>query len=172
MTAFSHHCPVCGGPAQIRESRLASNGTRRRRLACISPSCGHRWSFWDGPRPPKIAGALGAKKRGTHGGRQPNQRLNEEHVRLILTRTDLNHKAAAEATGVTHEAVRQIRLGNLHRRTLPELPRWNVTTAITCESCRFWSGDACGMGLPDPEEEGLGFAADCALFNPAASADP
>jgi hypothetical protein len=35
---------------------------------------------------------------------------------------------------------------------------------LTCLSCQHWTDDRCGMGFPDPELEGVGFAADCETF--------
>jgi hypothetical protein len=172
----SHTCPCCQSPAKVIETRVAaSNGTRRRRLRCTqADSCGHRWTIWDGPRPPKNAGHMRARELGRLcGGRAcPDgvpAGVGEDLVRLLLNRRDLSHSAASRQHGVSRETVRQVRLGILHATLCPELPRWKSPSEITCRACSHWSGDRCGMGLPDPLEEGVAFASDCALFKPASA---
>lgn len=46
-------------------------------------------------------------------------------------------------------------------RVLPE----PEAGAPSCTNCTHWDGK-CGMGFPDPLEEGPGFAADCSLYAP------
>lgn len=176
MLKPSHTCPCCQSPAKVIETRVAaSNGTRRRRLRCTQvDSCGHRWTVWDGPRPPKNAGHMRARELGRLcGGRAcPDGAptgVGEDLVRLLLNRRDLSHSAASRQNNVSRETVRQVRLGILHGTLCPELPRWKSPSEITCRACSNWSGDRCGMGLPDPLEEGVAFASDCALFKPASA---
>jgi len=164
-----HHCPHCETPGRVLETRLTIAGSRRRRLCCSSESCGHRWTEWDGPRPTRSEYVIaGRARKKSEPGRWT--RITEGLVRFLLTRTDLSHSAASRATGANYETIRQIRLGRLRAETCPELPRWHPAPNLTCCECDHWRGSACGMGLPDPEEEGVAFAADCALFSPAASA--
>jgi hypothetical protein len=236
VAVCSRHCPCCLGPAKAIRTDLTSNGTRRRRISCLSRTCGYRWTEWDGPRPPaggartgrrgkraqevdlgdvppatdpatgnctpeavhflltrrdipsrQAARALGisytAVRNIRTGARhadvhpelprwQPRQPLcTEDKVRFLLTRTDLPNAAAGRAVGLSREMARLVRLGAHCGHLCPELPRRASAPALTCVQCEFWSGGLCGMGLPDPAEEGPGFAADCALFSPAASAD-
>lgn len=178
VTRFFRRCPRCQGPAKVIESRTAANnGTRRRRLCCDRQHCGHRWTDWDGPRPPRNIGRKRAKKLGQlSDGRtrldEKSAGIGEDMVRLLLTHRDLNHAAASRQFGVGRETVRQVRLGILHGSLCPDLPRWKSRTKITCRACSHWSGNHCGMGLPDPEEEGVTFASDCALFKPASAGSP
>jgi hypothetical protein len=240
VSVCSRYCPQCLGPAKVTETNRTSNGTRRRRISCLSETCRHRWTEWDGPRPPaggsypcrqgksgaerilpniifkgvdpetgrcspeavhfllthpeignrEAAGMLGisyttalAIRKGNRLAhihpelprwprRQP--RCSEEKVRFLLTRMDLSNAAAGRAIDLSCEMVRQVRLGISCVNLCPELPRLASRRAPTCTQCEFWSGfrsdRPCAMGLPDPEEEGVAFAADCALFSPAASA--
>lgn len=174
----SHICPCCNGAAKVIETRVAaSNGTRRRRLCCTQESCGHRWTAWDGPRPPKNAGHMRARELGRLSGGRARlggelTGVGEDLVRLLLTRRDLSHAAAGRQCGVSRETVRQVRLGILHGALCLDLPRWSSCPEITCRVCSHWSSNRCGMGLPDPEEEGVAFASDCALFKPASADSP
>jgi len=237
VAVCSRFCPSCLGPAKITETNRTSNGTRRRRISCLSRTCGHRWTEWDGPRPPaggaysrrprksdarppapveapqgvdpetgrctpeavhfllttpeikhkEAAALLGisystalAIRRGDRLAhvhpdlprwprRQP--RCTEGKVRFLLTRMDLSNEAAGQAVGLSREMARQVRAGIYCASLCPELPRLTRERILTCAQCEFWSGGVCGMGLPDPELEGPGFAADCALFSRGASAD-
>jgi hypothetical protein len=161
LKAKAPFCPLCLSITRIRETTLASNGTRRRRFCCQDPDCGHRWTEWDGVR---------IKPGGQPGHRPARQRtepLSEEAIRLLLTRRDLNHTRASKVVDATPEAVRLIRFGKLRKSSCPDLPRWGDLDALTCRRCRHWSGNKCFMGLPDPLEEGISFAAECCLFSEA-----
>jgi len=46
------------------------------------------------------------------------------------------------------------------------LPDLESTT--TCEQCIHWSSERCGLGFPDPKDEGIEFARWCASFKGAA----
>jgi hypothetical protein len=39
----------------------------------------------------------------------------------------------------------------------------DITPTVTCLQCLHWA-DRCELGFPDPVDEGLWFAADCASF--------
>ena len=40
---------------------------------------------------------------------------------------------------------------------------------LSCHDCQHWRGKSCGMGFPDPVEEGPKFAVDCSLYEPSQS---
>jgi hypothetical protein len=94
--------------------------------------------------------------------------IPDADIIFVLTRRDLNHVDAARQIGSSREAVRQIRAGLLRATVAPEIPRWTKTeeTAILCTDCEHWGSPRhpCKLGLPDPEIEGLSFAADCSAF--------
>lgn len=175
------HCPDCGHAAKVIETRLTSNGTRRRRLACQAPDCARRWTDWNGPRPPRHSTAPrprqpGAERVGTY------RFMTEDRVRFILQRRDLGNAAAVRALGggCSAEAVRKVRTGQICRELAADEPRWASPGGVTCHDCRLWEG-RCAIGLPDPEEEGITFASECVSFvalseaaaerRPAAGAD-
>jgi hypothetical protein len=154
--------PKCGSElSQVVESRLMENGDRRRRREC--DLCGHRWSTTEG-----CSNGQSSPRR-----RARNPCLSTEQIRLILTRLDIHPTAMAADVGCTPETVRLVRIGRIHGKVLPELARERrrssrqapaPITGPSCERCHNWSGDHCGMGFPDPLEEGLGFAADCETY--------
>lgn len=142
------NCEQCGGTnPELISSSLLSDGSRRRRYGCRR--CKHRWTAWTGDRPNQAS-------------------LTVDQVRLILTRVDLSDSAMAKQMGRTRESVRQVRVGISFSDVCPELPRRNAVEAtlkISCLSCRNWRGErGCGFELPDPVEEGIGFAVDCVLY--------
>lgn len=162
------NCEHCGAnnPELVRSS-LVSNGSRRRRYCCRR--CKHRWTTWTGDRPQQ--GQAPGAKRGPAAPCLPP--LTEDQVRLILTQVDLSDTAMAKQLGRTRESVRQVRVGMTFIDSCPELPRRKVTTeaeapaamTVSCLSCRNWRGErGCGFELPDPVEEGIGFAIDCILY--------
>ena len=87
--------------------------------------------------------------------------LPDEAVREILTAHHISHSEMARRLGRSHQTIAQIRLGKVYGHRLPELPRW--TAGRTCEQCIHWAS-RCDLGLPDPVEEGIGFAQECASF--------
>jgi hypothetical protein len=153
-------CPSCrSSHTRVIETRPVRTGGRRRRHHCHE--CSHRWTTWVGERP--------------FQGRDPNARkgyrskppMTEDEVRLVLT-SPLSSVKLAREIGRSKEAVAAIRRGTLHARILPELPRRQVQQrpdpSVSCHACEHWEGDRCGMGFPDPLEEGPAFAADCSLY--------
>lgn len=145
--AVAHLCPTCGGLGVVRESRRCSNGTRRRRLQC--QSCGDRWTHHDGERP-------------AHPGWQhatQARTLSPAQVRRILTASG-SIAAIARATGHCRQTVTAVLRGESHADIRPDLPRRG---SLSCQDCQHWQG-RCGLGFPDPDEEGPGFAAFCVSF--------
>jgi hypothetical protein len=67
--------------------------------------------------------------------------------------------------GCSGETVRQILVGMLYQDLLPGNYKPPPKAGEpSCDHCRFWEEEECGMGFPDPIEEGPGFARDCSLF--------
>jgi hypothetical protein len=90
--------------------------------------------------------------------------LTPDEVRLILT-SSLGSPALAQQLGCSKQAVCAVRRGRSHASVWPELPRRSAASGgPTCLECQHWARGACGLGLPDPIEEGPGFAEDCSLF--------
>jgi hypothetical protein len=160
------HCPICDCAAKVIESRVSSNGTRRRRLACENADCLYRWTNWDGPRPTNRSYPCSRP-----GKALAHRFMTEERVLFILRRRDLSNTAAAKALGggCSPEAVRLVRIGRICRGLMPDEPRWAAPGGITCHDCKLWKGE-CSIGLPDPEEEGIGFAGECSSFLPLSGA--
>ena len=145
-------CPQCSSPnTNVLESRRLLNGSRRRRYQCSL--CSHRWSSYEGRTSP-----------------------SPEQIREILL-SDESDQAVARQIGRSIAVVRLIRIGEVYSELWPEIPRRRrcgerqlkdrpqpQAQAITCLSCQHWSHDRCSMGFPDPELEGVGFAADCETF--------
>jgi hypothetical protein len=136
-------------------------------MGCVD--CGHRWTIWDGPKPPR--GGAGLRKTSSTIGRKRGK-LTEEQVRQALLRTDLNNVEAGRVIGCSAESVRQIRAGLVYRMVYPELRRPGAPADAppptvegpSCYECGNWAGARCGFGFPDPLLEGPGFAADCDLY--------
>lgn len=154
-------CPECSGTALIAETRRLKSGDVRRRWAC--KACRYRWTEYNGPKP-------------TTG--PPPIRLSDEAIADILINAD-SHATVAQRYGCSRITVRRIRIGQLHAKVLPHLPRWRdgrpqatatEPAAITGPSCLLCvqytgnPGNPCGLGHPDPVEEGPGFAAECSTY--------
>jgi len=163
-------CPLCfSSHTDVVESRLCSNGTRRRRHNCLH--CGHRWTVWDGQRPSLAAIA---RQKMKPPGRQNTARLTAAQVRVVLLARDVTHYAMAKQVGFSPETIRQVRYGATHAKLHPEIARWAppasgqvvqpANNEPSCYACRHWN-DRCAFGFPDPLQEGPGFAADCDLYD-------
>ena len=150
------NCPMCSSSqTKVIETRQCHNGTRRQRLQCHD--CEHRWTLWHGERPKRgrVDGAAAVKRI------QP--RLTEEEIRFILTTQQSGHTLGPEL-GRSKEAISAIRRGITYKDVCPDLPRWNHgSRKVSCLNCIHWD-ERCGMGFPDPAIEGLGFAADCSVY--------
>jgi transposase-like protein len=155
-------CPSCSSShTRVIETRPVRTGGRRRRHLCHN--CQHRWTTWAGERPPQGRVPNACK------GRRTKPPLTEDEVRLVLT-SPLSSVKLARELGCSKEAVAAIRRGALHARTLPELPRRQTERRadpeLSCHACAHWRSSSCGMGFPDPLDEGPAFAADCSLYEP------
>lgn len=159
-------CPECySSHVEVIESRLCVNGTRRRRMACIT--CSHRWTSWEGERPnlSEINRTIPRRKP-----RKPKTQLTAEQVKQALLNRDASHAEMGRLLGRSPEAIRQLRHGVTHSKVLPKIPRWGVLQAAataerSCYACANWSAGQCAFGFPDPHLEGPGFADDCDLYS-------
>ena len=150
-------CPNCGSDrTRVIETDLTRNGSRRRRHACHD--CQHRWTDWQGERPPQ--GRLSHARPGS----RPRLSLTVQQVELVLT-SPLSSRALAQQLQRSREAINAIRRGALHAQTLPHLPRrTHRLDQLSCRDCCHWQAGRCQLGFPDPVEEGPGFAVDCNLY--------
>ncbi len=154
---MSFACLSCGSTkTSTVRSRINSGGMRYRLLACND--CG-QLSEYLGDAPRDTSQPLS----------RPFYRYSDATIRRMLL-TRCSNAAMAQELGCSAELVRQIRKGTLHRNRVPEVPRWGenapepVIDGPSCLLCIHWGGEACGMGFPDPEEEGPLFARDCSLY--------
>lgn len=155
MSIPERRCSICGQPGIVRESRLCTNGTRRRRIQCTSD---HWWTEWDGPRAPR-GGPLASR-----GNLQPLHRLREDQILHILT-DPASNAAMGRTYGRSAEAISKIRYGKTYAHVLPALPRRRRRDpeGVTCLQCRHWTSH-CHLGFPEPKEEGVACAQDCSSF--------
>ena len=126
-------------------------GGRRRRHQCHA--CALRWTTWSDAPP-----LQGKEKRS----------LTLDQILLVLT-SPLKPRLLAEMVGRHVKTINSIQRGDLHGEVLPELPRRRkrrvASAGLSCRNCIHWSTAAtCGLGFPDPLEEGLAFAADCSNY--------
>jgi transposase-like protein len=160
LLLMTSNCPSCSSShTRVIETRPVRNGGRRRRHLCHN--CQHRWTTWTGERPPQ------GRVPNARKGRRTKPPLTEDEVRLVLT-SPLSSVKLARELGRSKEAVAAIRRGDLHAKVLPELPRRQAKRRaipeLSCHACAHWRSSECGMGFPDPIEEGPAFAADCSLY--------
>lgn len=87
-------------------------------------------------------------------------KLSEEQVVEVLRCTG-SLRALAARFGVNPSTLSLIRRGQTHANVAPHIPRWSG--ALRCENCIHWCG-VCGLGFPDPSEEGTAFARECSAF--------
>lgn len=148
-------CPQCGDPSSfyVTHSRMI-RGQRRRRRLC--GSCGFLNVDLDGEpiEPP-----------GRPGG--PRRFSREQIAQIVMLRGQQNQKLTAQQFGCSGEAIRQIWTGQTYGDWTGISYRAPLRPGEpSCEQCQHWDGQRCGMGFPDPQEEGPGFARDCSLFQP------
>jgi hypothetical protein len=145
-------CPDCQGKALVLKTRPSrSSGITRRRLRCTN--CSHRWTVWgDLQRKPVPANRPPRVKKPP---------LSDDALHDILTSLTISHSEMGRRYGRSHQTIAQIRLGQVQSHRLPEIPRW--ISGHTCEQCLHWRG-FCGMGFPDPMDDGVAFARQCNNF--------
>lgn len=166
-------CPKCHSARHaVRETRHCVNGTKRRRIECSD--CYHRWTEWDGPRPPRRSDGVTRRPKAN----RKRLWLTEAQVRMVLTQPEVNNQQMAKLLDCSGETIRQIRCGRLYRNVLPHLIRPKeerprlLPDGPRCDHCEHWRPGVCSFGFPDPIMEGLGFAADCEVYRPAIERSP
>lgn len=146
-------CVACQSTStSVIRSRVSKDGKRWRLVRCHN--CGHCTDYVGGK--PLL--------------QQRRRRFDDAGIRQILLSAE-SHSAVAAKHGCTRELIRQIRIGKVYRSTLPDVPRWIVQKrGPVCTQCKHWADEVCEMGFPDPIDEGVGFAADCSMYERRAAA--
>ena len=143
-------CPTCHGPSAVIRVRRCSNGAVRRRLECRE--CAHRWTTHQGERPRN-----GGRKAGI-----PNSRdLKPDEVRCILE-SGGSIRSIAKRLGRSAPAVADVLAGRTHADMFTEIPRRQGLSCLQSQHCT----GRCGMGFPDPMEDGPGAAQWCNCYAP------
>jgi DNA-directed RNA polymerase subunit M/transcription elongation factor TFIIS len=136
-------CPECGG-VMVTTRSVARKSGRTRWMKC--KNCNHR-----------IIERISDMKA------DRNRRFDADTIEAIRKSPD-GRRVLSHRYGCSETMIRDIRIGKAYRDLLPEGFRSPPgPDDPSCETCRFWE-DGCSMGFPDPAEEGLGFARDCALY--------
>lgn len=156
MSSFS--CLACESVnTSIIRSAVNSGGCRRRLVRCRD--CGHCSLYLD-DQPLVIDRNI---KRKYHR----SYRFSDAVIRQVLLSQD-SHATVAATLGCSTEAIRLIRVGRSYRQCVPDIPRWSKRVAVAdapnCRYCVHWAGSQCGLGFPDPLQEGLQFAKDCSMY--------
>jgi hypothetical protein len=151
-------CPECG--AEKAFSTITSRmikGQRYRQKQCRV--CGYRTSEHGGE--PVAPG-----RAVNRGSRAKDRKFNAEQIAEILAlKGTMTQRAIGQMFGCSGETIRQIFAGMLYQDLAPGSYRPPPKPGEpSCEHCRFWEVEHCGIGFPDPLEEGPGFARDCSLF--------
>lgn len=154
-------CLYCGSvnTASVN-TKLRSGGKRWRMITC--KDC-NRFCEYIGGKPRNIDAPR---------SRPPLYHFTDATLKRILL-TKCANTTMGEDVGCSAELIRQIRCGMLYKTRVPEVPRWgdkapppviNGPSCLVCVNRAGGDGPMCGMGFPDPDEEGPGFAVDCSLF--------
>lgn len=134
-------CPDCGQTGRsVLESRRLPDRVRRR---CSCSGCGHRFTTWE-LRTDRISASVSqlAASRAA--------RLLNRFQGLEQSMTALRELLEAE---IEAEPEPGLAVG------LPDLE-----STVTCEQCIHWAAERCGLGFPDPKDEGTEFARWCASY--------
>lgn len=127
-------CPACGETARAVLESRRLTDRVRRRCSCAA--CGERFTTWE---------------------------LRQDQITA-----QANRAAAARAGRLLsrfhqlEQAITTLRQLLDDELSVPDAPDLQ-SIDTTCEDCRHWSG-CCGLGFPDPVEEGVGFAQECSSF--------
>jgi hypothetical protein len=153
-------CPSCGaeGSFSIITSRVVK-GQRYRQRQCRE--CGHKAS--------ELGGQPVAERRGAPGVRSSNSKFTADQIaEMLALKGTMSLREIGKMFGCSGETVRLIYGGRVCRDLLPEGYRPPPRRGDpSCKRCRYWEMEQCGMGFPDPLEEGVGFARDCSLYEKA-----
>jgi hypothetical protein len=150
---MTQECPECGGVMATINSRIVA-AKRYRRFECRS--CGHRLSL-GGDNADQAIDRYSRDPR-------PTRRFDAATIKAIRESPD-GRRVLAKQYGCSETMIRDIVAGRSYRDLLPEGFRSPPCAGDpSCMSCRYWKAEACGMGFPDPAEEGPAFARDCSLY--------
>lgn len=127
-------CPACGETARAVLESRRLTDRVRRRCSCAA--CGERYTTLELRQDQITAQA---------------NRASAARARRLLSRFQALEQATA--------TLRQLLDAEPSASDAPDLQALDAT----CEDCRHWSG-RCGLGFPDPAEEGVAFAQECASF--------
>ena len=127
-------CPACGETARAVVESRRLTDRVRRRCSCAA--CGERFTTLELRQDQLTAEA---------------NRAAAARASRLLSRFHQLEQATA--------TLRQLLDAELSAPDAPDLQALDAT----CEDCRHWTG-RCGLGFPDPVEEGTSFAQDCASF--------
>ena len=143
--AVNRECPKCGNFSLMSMRTRIRNFRRHRLIGC--KSCDFReWRPDADIEQPRL------------------RRFDAATVKKIRASPD-GRRILAQQYGCSEELIRAIRAGQVYRDLLPDGFRAPPKPGDpNCEHCLHWSVDACGMGFPDPAEEGPSFARDCSVF--------
>lgn len=151
-------CPDCGSTdTRVVDSRPLANGDRRRRHKCLT--CLVKWdSRWSGKE---------ASAYCTFPPVAKTRLLSDDQARDIMLSTK-STLALAEQYGVSHQAISQMRLGQVYVDVYQKLQAEGFELAAEgvdlCTACKHWISGGCGFGFPDA---GGDFATDCSLYEVA-----
>lgn len=142
-----------------------------RRFEC--KECGYRFSRKD----LAVLGAMKCPKERTWA------QLSEAQVVAALTCTTPT-KTLAAAWGVPYKTVERVRRREIYAWIQPHLPKWTAPARTKppersrpeavhkrkqrrwCTQCAHWDSDLgrCGLGWPDPLDDGIAYATECDDF--------
>lgn len=135
-------CPRCGETSRsVIESRRVPDRIRRR---CACSGCGERFKTYELRHDQINQHIEQAVAQRTAGLRKRLQRIEKSMSKL---RKDLEFKIDESLELTLDDA---------------------DTDGLTCEQCIHWEGGRCGLGHPDPMDEGVQFARWCASYKGAA----
>ena len=148
--AVNRECPKCTDGVLIIVRSYARNFRRHRLMGC--KSCDFReWRPDD-----DISSTRGQRPR----------RFDDATIKEIRSlKGHYGRRILAQRYKCSEELIRAIWAGQIYRDLLPDGFRAPLKPGDpNCEHCLHWAVDACGMGFPDPAEEGPAFARDCSVF--------
>jgi transposase-like protein len=122
--------------------------------------CQAKWIAWRGEKPDP----------NTYRKKANRNQFTEEQIRLILAERSVSQQALGRRLGKSRTAIGKIRRGELHADVAPDLPRWKRTVPDrarsnkSCIDCHYCVNRVCKMAIPEFEEEGPTFAAECLWY--------
>lgn len=139
-----YQCELCGGPAELMETRLVDT-VRRRRYGCLSRKCGHRWT------------------ESSPVDSEENTKISAKHI----YKCENCGSPAKVASSRLIRGVRYRRCECLNPACLNRWSHWEggkppITQSSLassengevrrCPDCVHWT-PGCGLGFPDAEDD-------------------